>query len=123
MFVISEIAPQFGDDIETAEQMILQSKFGGAKAVKVQLYPADLFTETPSNYLKARELNFDAYKRLVEYGERLNIPVFATAFTEDRLAWCIELKQKYFKVAARTHGENPDLVERIAGAPGDVREG
>ncbi len=113
MFIISEIAPQFGNDLDLAEQMILQSKMGGANAAKVQLYPADMFTQNPSNYLKSRELSFEDFKRLKEYGDKIGIPVFATAFDEERLEWCKALNQKYYKVAARQHKENPGLVEKI----------
>ncbi len=113
MFIISEIAPQFGNDLDLAEQMILQSKLAGAHAAKVQLYPADLFSDSPSDYLRSRELNFDDFKRLKDYGDKVGIPVFATAFTEEMLSWCVDLKQKYYKIAARTHRENPDLVEKI----------
>ncbi|MFT5111411.1 MAG: sialic acid synthase SpsE [Parasphingorhabdus sp.] len=113
MFIISEIAPQFGDDLDLAEQMILQSKMAGAKAAKVQLYPADLFSDNPEPYLRARELSFDDFKRLKNYGDSIGLPVFATAFTDECLDWCRELNQKYFKIAARTHLENPDLVSRI----------
>jgi len=113
MFIISEIAPQFGNDIDLAEQMILQSKLNGAKAAKVQLYPADLFSDSPSEYLKSRELSFEDFKRLKEFGDKINLPVFATAFTDETLDWCLELDQQYFKVAARTHLENPELVEKI----------
>ena len=113
MFIISEISPQFGTDIALAEQMILQSKLGGADAAKLQLYPADLFVDNPDDYLRDRELSFDEFKRLKEYGDRIGLPVFATAFTEETLAWCEELNQAYYKVAARTHKENLDLVDRI----------
>jgi sialic acid synthase SpsE len=115
MFIISEIAPQFGDDLDLAEQMILQSKMAGAKAAKVQLYPADLFSDNPAPYLRARELSFDDFKRLKNYGDSIGLPVFATAFTDECLDWCVELKQKYFKIAARSHLENPELVSRILG--------
>ena len=113
MFIISEIAPQFGDDLDLAEQMILQSKLAGAHAAKVQLYPTDLFTDNPAQYLRDRELSFDDFKRLKEYGDKVDLPVFATAFTNEMLAWCIDVKQKYYKIAARTHRENPELVEKI----------
>jgi len=113
MFIISEIAPQFGNDIDLAEQMILQSKLNGAKAAKVQLYPADLFSDSPSEYLKSRELSFEDFKRLKEFGDTINLPVFATAFTDETLEWCLDLDQQYFKIAARTHLENPALVEKI----------
>jgi sialic acid synthase SpsE len=113
MFIVSEIAPQFGDDLDLAEQMILQSKLAGARAAKVQLYPADLFSDNPAPYLRARELSFDDFKRLKTYGDTIGLPVFATAFTEECLEWCIELKQGYYKIAARTHAENPELVARV----------
>lgn len=115
MFIISEIAPQFGDDLDLAEQMILQSKLAGARAAKVQLYPADLFSDDPAPYLRARELSFEDFKRLKSYGDTIGLPVFATAFTEERLEWCMELGQAYYKIAARTHAENPDLVAQILG--------
>ena len=113
MFIISEIAPQFGDDLDLAEQMIFQSKLAGAKAAKLQLYPAEMFFENPSPYIKSRELNFDDFKRLKEYGDSIGIPVFASAFTDEMLEWCIDLQQKYYKIAARTHRENPELVEKV----------
>lgn len=113
MFIVSEISPQFGTDLDLAEQMILQSKLAGANAAKLQLYPADLFHESPSPYLRERELGFGEFKRLKTYGDRMGIPVFATAFTLERLEWCTELKQDYFKVASRTHAENPELVDKV----------
>ena len=38
IYIISELCGQWGGSIRKAEQMILQSKMGGANAVKVQLY-------------------------------------------------------------------------------------
>jgi N,N'-diacetyllegionaminate synthase len=109
MFIISEIFPQHSGDLETAEQMILQSKMGGANAVKVQLYTATQFGKERA-YL---ELSFEGLKRLKEYADNLNIALFATAFTHDRLEWCLDLKLPYLKVAARMHDEMPDLVDEI----------
>ncbi len=114
MFIISEISPQFGNDLDVAEQMILQSKMAGANAAKLQLYPAEMFASEPVDpYVKSRELDFEAFKRLKAYGDRVGLPVFATAFDEERLEWCIELEQKYYKIAARQHRESPELAERI----------
>ncbi len=109
MFIISEIFPQHGGSLEVAEQMILQSKIGGADAVKVQLYEADQFGAERA-YL---ELKKDGLKRLRDYADRLNIPLFATPFTQERLDWCIDLDLKYLKVPARMHAENPALVDAI----------
>lgn len=109
MFVISEIFPQHSGDLEVAEQMILQSKMAGANAIKVQLYTATQFGAERA-YL---ELNYDGLARLKKYADTLNIPLFATPFTMDRLDWCIDLKLPYLKVAARMHKESPELVEKI----------
>lgn len=114
MFIVSEISPQFGNDLDVAEQMILESKMAGANAAKLQLYPAEMFSPEPVDpYVKSRELSFDDFKRLKEYGDKVGLPVFATAFDDERLGWCLELDQAYYKVAARQHKENPDLVDKI----------
>lgn len=109
MFVISEISPQFGGQVEVAEQMILQSKLAGADAVKVQLYTATQFGSERA-YL---EMPFQQLQRLKKFADNLNIPLFATPFTRDRLDWCLELKLPYLKVAARMHKEMPELVAAI----------
>jgi sialic acid synthase SpsE len=109
MYVISEIAPQFGGVAEVAEQMILQSKLAGADAVKVQLYTETQFGAERS-YLS---MPFEQLKRLKQYADNLNMPLFATPFTMERLDWCMELKLPYLKVAARMHRESPDLVKAI----------
>lgn len=109
MFVISEIFPQHGGSLEVAEQMILQSKMAGADAIKVQLYTATQFGAERA-YL---ELSFDGLKRLKAYADNLNIPLFGTPFTHERLDWCVDLDLPYMKVAARMHSEMPDLVDRI----------
>ncbi len=114
MFIVSEISPQFGNDLDVAEQMILESKMAGANAAKLQLYPAEMFSPEPVDpYVKSRELSFDDFKRLKDYGDSINLPVFATAFDDERLAWCLDVDQAYYKIAARQHRENPDLVDKI----------
>ncbi len=109
MFVISEISPQFGGKVEVAEQMILQSKMAGADAIKVQLYTETQFGEERA-YLS---MPFEQLERLKKFADNLNIPLFATPFTMDRLDWCLKLKLPYLKVAARMHREMPDLVQAI----------
>lgn len=109
MFIISEIFPQHSGSMETAEQMILQSKMGGADAVKVQLYTATQFGAERA-YL---ELSYEGLKKLKEYADSLRIELFATPFTMERLDWCIDLDLPYLKVAARMHDESPDLVHAI----------
>jgi len=112
MFIISEISPQFSGDVKIAKRMIYLSFLNGASAVKLQLYPANMFSSDNLDraYL---ELTFDDFKSLCDYGDNLGIDVFATAFTKETLEWCIDLKRKYLKIPARMHKENPDLIELI----------
>ena len=109
MFIISEISPQFGGKVEVAEQMILQSKLAGADAIKVQLYTETQFGNERA-YLSMSYLDLE---RLKNFADNLNIPLFATPFTFDRLDWCLKLNLPYLKVAARMHLENSDLVKEI----------
>ena len=109
MFIISEISPQFGGKKEVAEQMILQSKLAGADAIKVQLYTEDQFGKERA-YLS---MPFDQLKKLKEFSDSLNIPLFATPFNFERLDWCLKLELPFLKVAARMHKEMPNLVKEI----------
>lgn len=109
MFIISEISPQFHGNLEIAEQMILQSKMGGASAVKIQLYGESDFGVERS-YLS---LKFEEVRQLKLYADNLNIPLFATAFDHNRLDWCLDLDMPFLKIPARMHKENPCLIEKI----------
>lgn len=108
MFIISEISPQFSGDLRTAEQMILQSKLGGAEAVKVQLYDPEQFNKPASHKLEYEEM-----EHLRDFGDHHGIPVFATAFNAKYLDWCLKLDLKYLKVAARMHEGFPELTRDI----------
>jgi len=108
MFIISEISPQHGGDIEVAEQMIMQSKMAGANAIKVQLYDPEQFNKPESHRMTKDEL-----KRLRDFGNHLNIPVFATAFAPKFLDWCVDLDLSYYKVAARMHVGFPELTRDV----------
>jgi sialic acid synthase SpsE len=109
MYIISEISPQFHGNEQVAEQMILQSKMAGADAIKVQLYTATQFGSERA-YL---EMPFDQLERLKKYADSLNIDLFATPFTFDRLDWCVKLDLPFMKVAARMHQEMPELTSEI----------
>ena len=109
MFIISEISPQFHGETAVAEQMILQSKMAGANAIKVQLYDGVQFG-TERAYLS---MSFEQLKHLKKFADNLNIPLFATPFTMERLEWCMKLELPYLKVAARMHEQMPELTAEI----------
>lgn len=108
MFVISEISPQHHGDHHIAEQMILQSKLGGAEAVKVQLYDPAQFNKPESHAMSKEQL-----RDLRDFGDAHGIPVFATAFAPKFLDWCVDLDLKYMKVAARMHVGFPELTRDV----------
>jgi|TARA_B110000027_G_C16118983_1_gene301704 sialic acid synthase SpsE len=119
MYIISEIFPQHSGNLLMAEQMILQSKLSGASAVKMQLYPDNMFSNDgfDRSYLT---LSFESLKRLTEYSNKIGISIFATAFTLETLEWCKELNFPFLKVPSRMHKENPDLIEKIYSEDKDV---
>lgn len=119
MFIISEIFPQHSGNLLVAEQMILQSKLSGASAVKMQLYPDNMFSNDgiDRSYLT---LSFESLKNLTEYSNKIGISIFATAFTMETLEWCMELKFPYLKIPSRMHKENPDLIDKIYSKDKDV---
>jgi len=112
MFIISEISPQFSGDIQKAKRMIFESYTNGASLVKFQLYPSNMFSIDGLDR-SYNELTFDKFKELFEFGKKVGIDIFATAFTPERLEWCKTLKVKYHKIASRMHDEFPDLVDQI----------
>lgn len=94
MFVDSEISPQHHGEHHIAEQMILQSKLGGAEAVKVQQYDPEQFNKPESHAMSKEQL-----RDLSDFGDAQGIPVFATAFAPKFLDWCVDLDLKYLKMA------------------------
>ncbi|MFA6427536.1 MAG: N-acetylneuraminate synthase family protein [Candidatus Magasanikbacteria bacterium] len=113
-YIISEIGGQFGGSIEVAEQMMLQSKIGGANAVKFQLYSPDfdkssLNHDGPGDYLS---ITFEDFKKLKEYADKINIEFFAAVFDSERLRWCLELDLPKIKVS-RAMVEEPGLFEKV----------
>lgn len=113
-YIISELHGQYGGKIEVAEQMILQSKFGGADAAKVQLYSPDFDSKSlngdkPGDYLS---LTFDELKHLQEYAATLHIDFFASFFDEERLEWCLKLNFPILKIANWVSVNKRDLAKK-----------
>ena len=113
-YIISELHGQYGGKIAVAEQMILQSKFGGADAVKGQLYSEDfdknsMDGDSPGDFLS---LTFEELKSLKEYADMLHIDFFASFFDEERMQWGIDLDLPYLKIANWISREKPELVEK-----------
>ena len=99
-YIISEICGQWGGSIRRAEQMILQSKMGGADAVKVQLWDTHRMPGENRALWEYLSMTFDQFKRLKEFSDSLNIDFFASAFHDDRFEWIEKLDIKTNKIAS-----------------------
>lgn len=117
-YIISELHGQYGGNLRVAEQMILQSKFGGADAVKVQLYspdhdPNSKNGDKPGDFLS---LTFDELKHLKEYADMLNIDFFSSVCDEERLGWCLKLGFDKIKIPNKRTIDKPELCEKVVAA-------
>ena len=100
VYIISELSPQYDGSFEMLKTMSLQSKIGGADAVKVQLYNSlKLHGNNEKSFM---EINFNELKELKTYCDSISIALIASVFDEERLQWCEELDFKKYKVASRT---------------------
>ena len=109
IFLISEIHPQHGGDIDDLKTMALQSKMAGAHSVKLQLYdPVELQGNDIKSYC---QISFEELINIKEYCDFIQIELFASAFDEERFQWCEDLNFNYHKVASRV--ANDSLIEKM----------
>lgn len=113
VYIISELCGQWGGSVRRAEQMILQSKMGGADAVKVQLYDTYRMPGENREKWEYLSMNRDNFKRLKEFADRINIDFFASAFHEDRIEWMLSLGIKVNKVASSILDKNCTIRKEI----------
>lgn len=103
VFIISELHPQHSGSRADLERMILQSKLGGADAVKVQLYDTQaLHGDRVREYL---QIDRGELRELKAYADRIGIEFFASVFDQERLQWCEDLGFQKYKIASRTVGD------------------
>jgi sialic acid synthase SpsE len=100
IYIISELCGQWGGSLKRAQQMILQSKMGGADAVKVQLW--DTYRLPGQNRAKWEYLSMseEQFLNLKQYAESLELDYFASAFHEDRFEWIKKADIKINKIAS-----------------------
>lgn len=100
IFIIAELCGQWGGSKRKMEQMIMQCKMGGADAVKVQLY--DTYRIPGENRKRWEYLNIDKNMLIdmLSFANKLNIPLFASAFHEDRYQWTQEFDMSIGKIAS-----------------------
>lgn len=113
VYIISEICGQWGGCVRRAEQMILQSKMGGADAVKVQLYDTYRMSGKDRQRWEYLSMSRDVFQRLKEYANTLHIDFFASAFHADRIKWMLHQGIRINKVASSILSENSLIREEI----------
>jgi len=111
--IISELCGQFGGSMRRAEQMILQSKMGGADFVKVQLYDTYRMPGENRERWEYLNINRDDFHNLKVFVDGLNMGFFASVFHKDRLEWALEENLKVQKIASSLLKNDFDLCQEI----------
>lgn len=100
VFIISELHPQHSGSMKDIQTMILQSKLGGADAVKIQLYDTQkIHGNRLREYL---EVSKEELKDIKQYADSIGIELFASVFDIERIDWCEALDFKRYKIAGRS---------------------
>ena len=100
VYIISELHPQHSGSMNDIQTMILQSKIGGADAVKLQLY--DTQNIHGNNLREYLQVSKEELKDIKQYADNIGIELFASVFDIKRIDWCEELDFKRYKIAGRS---------------------
>tara|TARA_Y100001938_G_scaffold150938_1_gene244526 strand:- start:6327 stop:7022 length:696 start_codon:yes stop_codon:yes gene_type:complete len=113
VYIISELCGQWGGSIKRAEQMILQSKVGGADAVKVQLWDTYRMPGTHRKKWEYLTMTEKHFLHLKDYAESLNLDYFASPFHEDRFEWIRKAGLQTNKIASSLLEWDIKLCEKM----------
>ena len=109
--IISEIGINHNGDFRKIEELIRQSKTGGADYAKFQLY--DSIRVFGDESRKQNEFTFQQVERVKKICDHYQIEFFASVFDEEKLDWCEKLDVNLYKIASRTVVKEPDLCRQI----------
>tara|TARA_B110000003_G_scaffold276490_1_gene323282 strand:- start:20833 stop:21849 length:1017 start_codon:yes stop_codon:yes gene_type:complete len=129
-FLIAEISANHGGKIGNAKKLILLAKKGGANAVKLQTYDANMMTLNLSDkrfiiqsgiwknyklwdlYNKAHTpLNW--HKELFTFARKNKIEIFSSPFSEEAVDLLEKLKCKFYKIASFEMNDL-NLIKKVA---------
>jgi len=98
--VVAEVGNNHEGSVQSAFQMLEAAKNAGADLVKFQAGTAEYFARTPEDepIYQRYELGLPVYRRLIEHGKEIGIPVFFSIWGGDEFH---ELMGEYRKVASR----------------------
>ena len=93
--IIAEIGVNHEGDADTALKLIHQARDAGADAVKFQTYTPERFVGTADSQRLERVRSFaladETFRALAQEGEKIGIPVFSAAISEDKMPLLAEL--------------------------------
>ena len=102
-FVIAEAGSNFNQSLKFGKKLIQRAKKCGASAVKFQLFKAEkLYPDNKKMYkiFKKIEHSEKMFKKFKEFGDKIKIDVFASAFDIESLKFLEKCEIKYHKVAS-----------------------
>lgn len=108
-FVVAEAGLAHGGDAKKAFELIDAAVFGGADAVKFQIYDTKELVDykrDPALFdrFKSKELEFPLFKELQQYAKEKGIVWFATPHTESALEYLKGLGVPYYKIGSGEKG-------------------
>lgn len=115
-YVLAELGTNHGGDLETAKKMIRVAAQAGVSAVKFQKrHNRTLFTKafynqpysgenayghTIGEHREALEFGWDDYQALIEVAHQARVTLFATAFDQDSIDFCVRAGMPALKIAS-----------------------
>ena len=114
MFFIAEMGCNWIDGgLEKAKRMIKAAKDAGCDAAKFQMYQAYHIEQHPkSELLKRGILTKATMKELVDYGNSIDMTVFATPFYPEAVDILHELGVELFKIR-HTDIKSKELIDKV----------
>ncbi len=119
LIIISEIGINHNGDFRRIEEMIRQSKAGGADVAKFQVYDSQkVFGDDSRSH---NEFTEDDLTTTAEMCDAYGIEFMASVFDIEKFKWCENLNMSTYKLASRTvanYGEDKDdtqLIDKIIG--------
>jgi len=109
--IISEIGINHNGDFRKIEELIRQSKIGGADYAKFQLYNSVRVFGDESR--KQNEFTFKQVRQIKDICDNYGITFFASVFDEEKLEWCEKLNVSLYKIASRTVVKESRLCEQV----------
>lgn len=109
--IIAEVGINHNGNFDYIYELIRQASFGGANAVKFQLYTSKLLFGDESR--KEYEFTYNEVKQIKSICDLFGIEFFASVFDEEKFDWCEDLNVKTYKIASRTLARDKHLCKKI----------